>query len=120
MAKESERMRQLKENFMSLHQQGCSIREIADKYDLSFSTVYKNLQDIADANNVTRRELLQHEKAPSERTILKLEEKKVHVDVAELQQGFKDAGEIIGFLIEEIDSILQSEQQEENNNDYDK
>ena len=118
MRKESERMRQLKENFMELYHQGYTARQIAKKYNLSYTAVYGQLQEIAEANNVTRRELLEREKSPSEKTILKAEEKRVKVDVEELQQSFKEAGQNINFLIDKIDEIL-NQQQQENNYDND-
>lgn len=60
MATESERVVQMKANFMNLHQEGWSISEIADKYNLSKPTVYRHLETIASQNGVTRESLLQH------------------------------------------------------------
>jgi len=117
MSKESERMRQLKENFMQLHEEGYTIPQIAEQYNLSFAAVYGKLQEIAEANNLKRKDLLQHEKALSERSMLKAEERRMKVDAEELQKGFNDAVESIDNLISKIDVILESEKQEENNND---
>ena len=59
MATESERVVQMKANFMNLHQEGWSIPEIADKYNLSKASVYRHLETIASQNGVTREALLQ-------------------------------------------------------------
>ena len=60
MGKEiSERVRLMKQNFMIHHEKGKNIYEIAKIYGLSHSTVYNNLQSIADENNVTRASLLE-------------------------------------------------------------
>lgn len=58
MARLNERTLQMMENFMELHNAGWTIKQIADKYELSVSTVYARLQEIADENGVTREELL--------------------------------------------------------------
>ena len=54
MPKESERTKLMKENFMSLHNRGLMISEIAQKYNLSDQTVYNSLQAIADDYGVRR------------------------------------------------------------------
>lgn len=84
MAKESERMRQMKECFIRLHEEGVSISEIAEKFNLGESTVYQKLQEIADANGVTRDSLLQQVRTPSERAY-KEEAKRIQVNVEEMR-----------------------------------
>ena len=54
----NERTLKMMEEFMSLHEKGLSIHEIAENYDLVDSTVYKLLGEIAQANGVSRSELL--------------------------------------------------------------
>ena len=108
MAKGSERVRLMKENFMSLHEQGFSIPEIAEKFNLEFSTVYKHLQSIADDNGVTRESLLQVVRNPTER-MYREEEKKVNLDTEQLNQGFKEARKAIDFLIDFIDQAIKEE-----------
>lgn len=90
MARESERMRLMKENFIELHQQGFTIPEIATKFNLGKATVYHTLQEIADANGVSRESLLQIVRTPTERAY-KEEAKKVKVNVTDLKNGFKEA-----------------------------
>ena len=48
----------MQENFIKLHNEGYSIPEIAKKYELTPSSVYKNLQKIADKEGVKRQSLL--------------------------------------------------------------
>ena len=56
--KTSQRFLLCKKNFMALHGEGKTIEEIANIFDLSKWTIYKNLQTIADENNVSRDSLL--------------------------------------------------------------
>lgn len=110
MAKESERMRQMKENFMKLHAQGLSVPEIAEKYNLGESTVYKKLQEIADANGVTRDSLLQQVKTPTERAYRE-EAERVKVNVGEMREGFEAVKERITFLVDVIEDVLKEEKE---------
>ena len=57
MARE-DRTLQMEENFMSLHEAGKSVKEIAQKYGLAYSTVYRALPRIAKAAGVSRESLL--------------------------------------------------------------
>lgn len=115
MAKESERMRCLKDQFMGLHEQGFSILEIADKFNLSRSSAYSALQEIADANGVTRASLLQEVHTPTEVAYQK-EFQKVQVDVSSIEEQFEKAGNEIEKLIKSIDETLKEER---NNGIYD-
>ena len=58
MARTNERTLKMMENFMELHEQGYSIADIAEKFNLSESTVYKKLEEIAEKNDVARESLL--------------------------------------------------------------
>lgn len=110
MAKESERMRLMKENFMELHRQGFTISQIAEKYNLGKASVYHVLQDIADANGISRESLLQVVRTPTERAY-KEESKKVTVNVTDLKIGFQEAGKIIDSLIGIIGETLREEKE---------
>lgn len=114
MARESERMRLMKENFMELHQQGFTIPEIAAKYNLGKASVYHSLQNIANANGVSRESLLKIVRTPTEKAY-KEEAKKVKVNVEELKKGFKEAGNLIDSLIDIIGETLREEKE---NDDY--
>ena len=110
MAKESERARAMKAGFMELHNEGLTIPEIAEKFGMDSSTIYKkHLQDIADANGVSRESLLQVVKAPSERKLLREEAKKVQVDVEKMKVQFHNAEESIKTLIDMIHETLKEE-----------
>ena len=106
MAKESERVRVMKENFMNLHNAGYSIPQIAEQHNLDKMTVYRHLQEIADANNVSRESLLQIVRSPSERAIQKEEERKARITVEELRQGYKEVGQGIDSLKAKISEIF--------------
>lgn len=112
MARESERVRLMKENFMRLHNAGYSIPQIAEQHNLDKMTVYRHLQEIADANSVTRESLLQIVKTPSERTLQRQEELKAKVTVEGLRQGFKDVGEHIETLIGNIEEVIAFDREE--------
>lgn len=112
MAKESERSKQMRENFMELHEQGFSIPEIATKFNLEPSTLYHGLQKIADENNVERASLLQRVRTPSERAY-KEEVKKIKVNVEDLKKHFSETKKSILTTITAIEKILE----EENDND---
>ena len=58
-AKKHERTLKMMENFMSLHDEGYSIKEIAERYDLSLRPVYDNLGAIAEKAGVSRKDLLE-------------------------------------------------------------
>lgn len=114
MAKESERMRLLKENFMELHQQGFSIPEIAEKYNLGSAAIYSYaLQSIADANGVSRQSLLKTIRKPTEREH-KEEDKKVKANVTELKNGFREAEELLDTLINTINETLREGKKHDN------
>ena len=108
MPKEPERTKLMKENFMSLHNRGLMISEIAQKYNLSDQTVYNSLQAIADANGVSRESLLQVIKTPSDKAYAR-EVEKVKVDVGNLIHGFEGAENQIKSLIKTIDKTLLEE-----------
>ena len=108
MAKESERAKLMKQNFMELHNRGLTIPEIAERYDLSKITVYRNLQTVADENGFSRESLLQIIRMPTDKAYAR-EAKKVSVDVQQLKEEFKKVKSSITFLIEIIDQTLEQE-----------
>lgn len=110
MAKESERMHLLRQNFMELHQQGFSIPEIAHKYNLSPATVYGKLQKIADENGVSRQSLLQIVRTPSER-LYREEAESTKVNMQQLTDEFRKAMDAINFLLDYIDDTLRKEEE---------
>ena len=59
MTTQDERTLQMKREYMKLHDEGYSPREIAKKFGLSDVTVYRYLGEIAEENGVTRESLLE-------------------------------------------------------------
>ena len=111
MATVSERVRRMKENFMSLHEEGKTILEIATLFNLSRDTVYRHLGDIAAQNGTTRENLLQQvHKTPA---FWKREQKQVHVDVDELYRNFDIADQALSTIINQIDRILEEVKENE-------
>ena len=115
MAKESERSKQMRSSFMELHEQGFSIPEIAAKFNLAPETIYRNLQRIADENNVERASLLQRIRTPSEKAY-KEEAKRVKVNVEDLENDFVETKKSILTIINTIEKILEEEKE---NDSYD-
>lgn len=101
----SERVLQMKQNFIELHYQGFSIPDIAKKFHVDNSTIYYHLQDIAEANGMTREDLLKVVKTSS-RTYLRREEHVFKVDSAELMQNLANAKISISNSKQKIDEII--------------
>lgn len=111
MAKaKSERVRRMIAEFMTWHNEGFSIYQIADKFQLSAHTVYQYLQEIADANGVTRKSLLQRVRSQTAKTALLEEERQVHVSVQELTTDFANARSAIDSICNKIDNMLKQEE----------
>lgn len=106
--KVSERVRLMKENFMQLHNQGYTIPEIAKKYNLGRATVYQHLQEIADANGVSRESLLQQVKKPYENGAVG-KYRRVQVDMKALEATFEEVEAGLQFISEELGKILEEE-----------
>jgi len=106
--KEAERTYVMKENFMSHHEAGESISEIAARYNLSKVTVYRHLQEIADKNGVTRESLLQIVRTPTPNQIGR-ETHRIRVTAQELDDEFNKVEQSLGSLIDLIDNILEEE-----------
>lgn len=96
----SERVRLMKENFMELHNDGKTIQEIADHFHLTTATIYNYLQEIADANGVSRESLLQivHKQHVMLKTRTPSPRDKIEIN--EIKQSFsaliKDTDNLIG------------------------
>ena len=60
MPRITQRVQNLKENFMQYHKDGYTIPEIAKIFNVDDSTIYANLDEIARSNGVTRESLLQN------------------------------------------------------------
>lgn len=105
----SERVKIMKEGFMTLHDSGKTISEIANHFEVSTWSVYKNLQDIADANGVTRESLLERVHNSHEVTTRTLRHQE-KVTPIELNESFSKMLHEVDQLIENIDEILEEEE----------
>ena len=100
-----ERTRAMMENFYSHFESGMSIREIAEHYKLSESTVYKKLDTIAKNVGVSRETLLSIPHAPHIATTSKSEQIK-KIDIAQAcDQLENDIGKL-DELLASIEKII--------------
>ncbi|MGN1298148.1 MAG: hypothetical protein ACI4VH_07040 [Clostridia bacterium] len=107
MANTSERVQQLKKNFMKHHNEGKTIKEISEHYNVSTRHIYFILQEIADENNVSRESLLttphrEHPRNGSAKT-------SKQVKPQEIREKFDTMISNAKTLIKKIDYILQEE-----------
>ncbi|MDO4752627.1 MAG: hypothetical protein Q4A36_00065 [Candidatus Saccharibacteria bacterium] len=103
---QNERTLKMKREFMTLHEQGFSVKDIAKKFDLNPVTVYANLSDIAKANGCTRESLLRQVHQPPltyDRQFMPVKE----VDVGKYQAKFsslrKAAKELSNMMAEYVE-----------------
>jgi predicted transcriptional regulator len=92
----------MKENFMTCHQDGLGIAEIAAKFEVTTTTIYKSLQEIADANGVERKELLERVHRPH---IITATRKPEHADFDEVLVLTGTLTRRIGILLERINKM---------------
>lgn len=104
MSHTTQRVENLKKDFMKYHNDGYSIRDIANIFHVDFSTVYNHLQEIADTHGVTRESLL--ERVSSSHTS-RLSFQKDKTDVRELKDGFSNIEKDIDKVISVIDKITK-------------
>ncbi len=106
----SERVRIMKENFVSLHDKGYSIPEIAVEFNLSGPTIYRYLGEIAEKNGMRREDLLQriyHTQAQR----LRKEEREAKASFEKVQKELGNARKSLQEVITEINKILENEEQ---------
>ena len=108
----SERVFIMKQNFMMWHEKGYTIPEIAEMHNLSFSCVYRHLQEIADENNTTREELLKLVRTAKGDREWERESKKVIIDVDKMKVEFEKSIAVIDEIINRIDEIILKEENE--------
>ena len=107
MANKSIRMEELKKNFMKHHEEGKTIKEISELYNVSTRHIYNSLQDIADENNVSRESLLttvHKQQKPLQNT-----KSDGQINPAEMKENFDGIINNAKIIIKKIDSILQEE-----------
>ena len=104
---QTQRVKALKENFMQYHSQGYSIPEIAKIFNVEYSTVYKNLDEIAKNNGVTRESLLKN--APYAPQITsKAAYQRDKVDIEELNQSFSNLKTELTKVIDHLETFLEN------------
>lgn len=110
-SKTSERMEQMKQGFLELRNAGKLFSEIAEVFGVSVWSIYDNLQEIADANGLSREDLLYriHKPHVMSSTSQKVKNVDKHLTVEELQKNFSDMLSITNYIISNIDKTLQSE-----------
>lgn len=59
MSRTNERTLKMMENYIKLHNEGHSVADIAKRFNLTTTTVYSKLEEIAKQNGVTRESLLE-------------------------------------------------------------
>ena len=104
----SERVQVMKEGFLEKREAGWTIVKIAEFFQLSTGSVYNSLQEIADANGVTRDSLLYvvhkpHGPISGSSRILE------RVDPEALKGDFETLKETTKTIIDKIDLVLQEE-----------
>lgn len=104
MAHRTQRVEKLINEFMQYHNNGYSILEIAEIFNVSFSAVYKHLQEIANANGVSRESLLERNVNTYNTRKPFFKEK---VDAQALLNDFNNVENNINKIIAEIDNILE-------------
>ena len=103
----SERVIQMKANFMRLHNEGKSIKEIAKAYSLCNWSVYHHLQKIADDNGVTRDSLLSVVQKPKQVKNVTCNTQHSHVDIEEIRTCTSDILKNIENIVSILDTILE-------------
>lgn len=103
MPRTTQRVKNLKENFMQYHNDGYTIPEIAKIFKVDVSTVYANLDEIAQANNVTRESLLQV--APYNRVTTSASFHKDKADIEQLKDDFQSLDSHLEKIISTLTEI---------------
>ena len=107
---QSERVKQMKKDFIKYRESGKTIKEIANIFGLTDRTVYLHLQDIADENNLSREELLfrvhkQHIRVSNN----KINEKEI-IDIDEMKKDFNEMLKTSERIIKNIEETLETQQ----------
>ena len=102
----TERVKFYKNNFMRFHEEGYSIPEIAGKCNISCGHAYALLQEIADANEVTREELLKIKDRKKPQFLKSSKIATQFVDSAELASEFDNTLKSVDNILEDIDRMI--------------
>lgn len=105
MAKKTQRVKYMEEHFMEFHNEGLSIPEIAVKCEVTTTTIYQKLQEIAKSNGVTREELLERVHPPH--IVVNVTHRQGYTDFNEVLNLAKDLENQISMLINEIHNLRE-------------
>lgn len=111
MANTSERVLQLKKNFMEHHKNGWTIQEIADKYHVTRRHTYTLLQEIADENGVTRESLLEIPHSQHASPLFLHRDGVEKVNVEEIRKDFQNIISSANNVMKAIDTLLEEDVQ---------
>ena len=104
----SERVKEMMKNYISLHEKGLSVSEIAERFGISEKTVYMRLGEIAEQNGLSREELLVRPRfKESERKRLR-EDKRIRAKFDQVSSELNEAITSMNKIVAEIDYIIDN------------
>ena len=103
MAKQTQRVRDMVDNYVALWKEGYTPRQIAKHFQVEPITVYRYLQEIADKNGYSREELLAQPKHSGPKATCECPMRKEAVNAEQLHDDFTQAKQAITSLIKKID-----------------
>lgn len=99
-----QRVEKLVKSFMEYHYKGYSIPKIAEIMQVNISTIYKNLQEIANFNGVSREKLLEQPHSTHSSNTFSHREK---INLDELESNFSKLDDGINTIIKYLDELLE-------------
>lgn len=105
---QSERVIKMKKEFVKYRESGKTIKEIANIFGVTDRTIYLNLQDIADENNLSREDLLfqihkQHIRVSNKQ----VNGAKEVIDIEDMKKDFCEMLETSEGIIKKIEKTLE-------------
>lgn len=101
------------DNFITDHNAGLTIHEIADKYQLSDWSVYNRLDEIAKNAGVTRESLLARPRCECDNRVKEVKDVEISqpIDLSKLRKHYDNVIADMDSLKQEIDNLLESEEE---------
>ncbi len=106
----SERTKVMMENFMTDHNSGLTIPEIAEKYGLSTKTVYRQLDEIAALAGVSRDDLLQVVHIRASEAVWQKRHAEARKSLSDIKEGIIQTKRHTEDLLKVLDLILEEDQ----------
>lgn len=107
----SERVEEMKKNFLDRKRKGKTIKEIAEEFKVSTWSVYQALEEIARENGLHRDDLLDAVQKSHEGKKGGTSRKVELVNTEELKKDFLVLTETIEKLIRKMESIVEQEEE---------